>query len=768
MKKLLLLLILTVTTMLFADFVQIGDTEATSYETPVCGVYDYGWSESLYRQSEIGDPIVIYELAYYVSNSPSFYTLYNQSIYIKTTPDTLIALADYPNPATHDYTLVFQGDVIFNGAWNSITLNTPFSYDGVNSLSILWINEDGDFNTGHPHFYHMPTTDNRIKYNNQDGSFPTTLGTLAGLVPTIRLHYYGSSVPDIPFDIWPYHQQEEVTIATGIYWLNGSSTSSNQVYFGISQSDLDLIYDGPAIQEVTNSQLGGYLEQDTDYFLEIIAINENGQVSTGVKSFHTLVNQSSTLVGIGSEVNIGLPWEPEERYSYTQSIYQSGEVFDGNIITSLSYYWTGVTVFSNDTEIYMGATDKNRFDSNTDWIPIEELTLVFHGDVHQVQSNSWLTIQLDQPYLIDHSQNIVIAFREMTNLFESTVDNFACTATATQRSLTCSSMSSLPDPANPPTGVRKSFLPNTRFYFLQDEEIAYFNDDFEHNPDFALDFAPWISRDLDGNETITYEDHEFPNAVDPKGFMIFNSLLPVPSVPGTSTHSGSRMAVSFPGVGGNTNDWLISPLWDVPSFYLGELDGLTVTFWAKSHIIQSAARSILKIMYSDGSSDPDDFVMTEAYPTPIFLPTDWTEYTFTVPPTETGQVRIAFNSITAGYSVMFIDDVYAFVSLQNVPNDEQTINPPAAGISAVNYPNPFNPETNILFSIPENTDVSLNIYNIKGQKIDTLVNSRLSAGQHNLIWKGKDSNNNPVPSGVYLYKLKAGTYTLTKKMILLK
>ena len=85
------------------------------------------------------------------------------------------------------------------------------------------------------------------------------------------------------------------------------------------------------------------------------------------------------------------------------------------------------------------------------------------------------------------------------------------------------------------------------------------------------------------------------------------------------------------------------------------------------------------------------------------------------------------------------------------------------------YPNPFNPTTLISFSIPEESNIELTIFNIKGQKIKTLVNSNLEQGNHSIIWSGNDKLNKPVSSGVYFYKLNVnGRTEATKKMLLLK
>jgi len=87
----------------------------------------------------------------------------------------------------------------------------------------------------------------------------------------------------------------------------------------------------------------------------------------------------------------------------------------------------------------------------------------------------------------------------------------------------------------------------------------------------------------------------------------------------------------------------------------------------------------------------------------------------------------------------------------------------------VNYPNPFNPATTISFSIAQTPSfVNLEIFNLKGQKVKQLVNSQLSAGQHSVIWNGTDDNKHPVSSGIYLYKLTAGSKIQTKKMLMIK
>ena len=85
-----------------------------------------------------------------------------------------------------------------------------------------------------------------------------------------------------------------------------------------------------------------------------------------------------------------------------------------------------------------------------------------------------------------------------------------------------------------------------------------------------------------------------------------------------------------------------------------------------------------------------------------------------------------------------------------------------------NYPNPFNPNTKIKFYLAENTDVKLDIYNIMGQKVKTLVNEKAGAGLYTVEWNGTDDSGNKLPSGVYFYRLLTSNKIMTKKLLLMK
>ncbi len=85
-----------------------------------------------------------------------------------------------------------------------------------------------------------------------------------------------------------------------------------------------------------------------------------------------------------------------------------------------------------------------------------------------------------------------------------------------------------------------------------------------------------------------------------------------------------------------------------------------------------------------------------------------------------------------------------------------------------NFPNPFNPSTTIEYSLPENAQVTLTIYNILGQKVSTLIDRSIAAGTYRVIWNGTNEAGVPVAGGLYIYRLQTDKATITRKMILMK
>ena len=87
---------------------------------------------------------------------------------------------------------------------------------------------------------------------------------------------------------------------------------------------------------------------------------------------------------------------------------------------------------------------------------------------------------------------------------------------------------------------------------------------------------------------------------------------------------------------------------------------------------------------------------------------------------------------------------------------------------AQNMPNPFNPKTTIAFTLPTPQDVTIDVFDIAGRRVVTLIDDSLGAGQHFVEWTGRDADGKKVASGIYFYRMNVGDQEFSKKMVLLK
>jgi hypothetical protein len=193
-----------------AEYVQIGEENLyTMYWTPEYGDYKYGWSECIYNSLEIGpEPIDITAISYcvaYYNYGVNERIFHNQQIYMSLTTDAVYSFP-LPTRSTEGKTLVYDGDVHWDGlGWQTITLDTPFYYDGTSNLRIMWDNWDGS-NTGNVYWDAIYTNEDiRNILCFSDTVFPSECpgGWYSYRVPIIRLHYEPVPPISIYFDIKP-------------------------------------------------------------------------------------------------------------------------------------------------------------------------------------------------------------------------------------------------------------------------------------------------------------------------------------------------------------------------------------------------------------------------------------------------------------------------------------------------------------------------------------------------------------------------------------
>jgi len=147
------------------------------------------------------------------------------------------------------------------------------------------------------------------------------------------------------------------------------------------------------------------------------------------------------------------------------------------------------------------------------------------------------------------------------------------------------------------------------------------------------------------------------------------------------------------------------------------------------------------------------------------LPNEWIDLEFTAPPLQEGMQR-SFVFVSRGrYDA--IEQKQA-VKAGTTETQASTHNAPVSFRLEQNFPNPFNPMTVIRFSLPDQMQVKIVLYDVLGRLVRTLVDKELPAGDREVMWDGKSDGGVNAPSGVYLCRITAGRETAVRRMLLVK
>ena len=277
-------------------------------------------------------------------------------------------------------------------------------------------------------------------------------------------------------------------------------------------------------------------------------------------------------------------------------------------------------------------------------------------------------------------------------------------------------------------------------------------DGFESYADFSLTFDPWVLVDVDQASTFGITNVSFPNSMSPMAYIIFNPSATTPATAEATAHGGQKYAASFGATTPPNNDWLITPQVS---------GGGELRFWAKSYTADYGLERF-RVGVSTTGTAPADFTIISGA-NYVSAPVEWTEYEYDLSAYANQQIRVAIKCESNDAFIFFVDDV----KITGPGANPGEVTPLVTSLKG-NYPNPFNPETTISYSVKDNSPVSIDIFNVKGQKVRRLVNEVKNAGNHTVIWNGTDDNGRAVSSGVYYFKMNAGKFSSTKKMIMMK
>ncbi|MCL2064008.1 MAG: T9SS type A sorting domain-containing protein [Candidatus Cloacimonetes bacterium] len=191
----------------------------------------------------------------------------------------------------------------------------------------------------------------------------------------------------------------------------------------------------------------------------------------------------------------------------------------------------------------------------------------------------------------------------------------------------------------------------------------------------------------------------------------------------------------------------------------GEIEGLR--FYIESeHIMSPPLRDCF---VGNSSKEPRN---DDGRGKTIILPPDTTEYTFEI---DLEYETIYYWSVIAfnEYGDSTDNQVFSFTTKEYLSDKDENALPLITELLG-NFPNPFNPETTIRFNLAVDSMVSIDIFNIRGQKIKSLLNDFRISGEHQVIWNGLDDFGRSVGSGVYFYQMITDEYSKTMRMLMLK
>lgn len=281
---------------------------------------------------------------------------------------------------------------------------------------------------------------------------------------------------------------------------------------------------------------------------------------------------------------------------------------------------------------------------------------------------------------------------------------------------------------------------------------------FETYDNFALTFGDWILADVDNSPTLGIQNVTFPNSGGHMSYMVFNPSATTPPVTNLTARSGQKMAACFDAITPPNNDWMITP-----RIRLGTTN--KVTFWVKSLMAQNGLERFKLGLSMSSNPQPSSFTIFLTGVDYETAPLEWTKRTFDIPAQYNNMnISLGFKCESDSASAFFVDDI----TVRSYVDNEDEVTPVSSTILRGNYPNPFNPETSISYTIKNDEQVKIEIFNLKGEKIKTLVNTKQKSGNYKAKWLGEDQNGKKVSSGIYFYKMTSGNYSSTKKMILMK
>ena len=726
--------------------VHVGDGTSTEERIPMCFYYKNSLTESIFMQDEIGMTGLISHLQFYNDFESDLYSMPTK-IWLGET--NLSDLVDGWIPASQ-LTLVYDGMVDFPSGENAvyIPLDAPFSYQTGNLVMMVQRPWDENIYSISDKFYYTETTDlmDRTRYNRDN---------------EMEYDPYNPPADSFTFEKFPN---------TSFYFMIGGVGTLQGYVYDENNEPMENV----EINRVGTSQIT-YSNQEGLYQLSNVPIGEH-DFSASAFGYETLIT------------SIEIEENETTFYNFEMEPLSSSDVY-------------GQVVGSDQPEVGLQnatvtLTGMNQYESITNENGVFSIPDVFMNQTYQIHIEHENYTSFSDEILITPDQLDLGTF--ILNELTVPPGNVVATQNEEQTQVQINWNSpgqgnnefryddgnvtfqigySLPHAVLGAVHRNIAIIHEISWYLTSAQgshsnvKLYLFGLDSEGNPD--------QSNLLYESDTVSNIDDQWNSYTLPSPVECYNGFLVGVSTPNVYTSVGLDDGIGEPWAFQMETQFAIDD-WtsNSASWYdignemvfqrnlmirayginIGEVSSTTFSKPVIAKDRSFEGYNIYRFESSD-ADDPDQWnLMQSSLTDTVYVDDSW----HSLP---VGEYQFAVTSL-------YTNDVESFPALSNVIlktlTDTDINEVIAATELGKNYPNPFNPTTEISFSLQNESFVTLEVYNIKGQKVKTLIKGGLEEGKHSIEWDGKDDQNRSVSSGIFFYTMKTDLYTSSKKMILLK
>lgn len=722
---------------------------------------DLGWRYSLYETLYYESEIDMFGLLCGVTFSGNFMSDFSQvpmQVFIGST--NLTSLQDVWIPASQ-LTQVFSGTVDIVGGHSPlyISFNNPYAYTSGNLVLMvympqnLYLSQSQMFDcqtvgTNRARFVHSDTED----FNPATPPAPTA-GQLSGLFPKTAFYagYYpvmnDLSVQELSGNTTPVQGMSTVYLVyVGNTGVNSQSqytvklfkadhtelASVTGVPLSTGQYQYLILSWAPTVIENTSIYAKVFLDDDQN-----TANNQTNPINIAVQPLGAIIEPP--IPTITDRVPVDMYYEN----SLFETIYTSNSY--GFMSSPYPHFITGLTFFnyfsSNllnmPTRIWMGDTPLNNLADG--WIPSTELNLVFDGTVNYPMGQNNIIINFQTPYLHRSDNLVMLVQRPLDSNYYSYTDKFYCYEAATQCSRKLYLDAVIIDPANPmPEGVLNNIYPKTTFYYSV-AGLGAVNGFVRNSSGVSLNNATVeIAEAGLTATTYNYGLYNFPAVMMGTYQITASKTGYYPQTQTANINSTNALTMSF----------------DLQPITNTTISGRVLNSNNPTEPVSAAVITLSGSVNSVCNTGADGYFTFNQIP--VNQP-----YTITV--THNGFIDYT-QTFTVGYDTVNLEDILLVPVSDNPDTPEAYL--ATAFVSA--YPNPFRDNTVISYKLHRPAMVSIEIFNIKGQKVCTIVDEQKQKGSHSINWNTKNYNNTTVCRGLYFCRMTVDNYVSTKKIVLIK